>query len=271
LLSSDQKLKGNFEFVYLHKPELDNRKKYKIFNSPSIYVFFERKEEFKTIMLQPSSIYETLRSIASTFEHYKTQKLVTRNYFSEIIPQVEDNFALRKNCLDLNECVLFLFGAKDDPARIEEFEFMMRKLENVRSKPFLEKVRFSWLNTTCHSDFLERMEIKAENTPGIVYLYPWRTAYNYYNNYFEDFPLTEFFEKAMQGRSENRYIKRDNIYLSNRNCEDAEIENDNIGLDAHVEFKGEIQEDKADKAEEINSENSYNNGDKKENMKKPDL
>ncbi len=231
-------------------------------------------------MLQPSSLYETLRSIAYSLEFYKTQKLVSRSYYSEIIPQIEDNFALRKNCLDLNECVLFLFSAKDDQARIEEFDFMMRKLENVRVKPFLEKVRFSWLNTTCHPDFLERLEIKAENTPGIVYLYPWRPAYNYYSNYFEDFPLTEFFEKAMQGRIENKFIKRENVYLSNRNCEDAELEgDDNTGLDAHVEFKGESQaeEVKADKVEDINLDESNNNNknnnqaEKTEEVKKSDL
>lgn len=252
---------------------MDIRKKYKIFNSPSIYVFFERKEEFKTIMLQPSSIFETIKSIAYSLEHYKTQKLITRNFYSEIIPQVEDNFSLRKNCLDLNECVLFLFGAKDEQSRIEEFDFMMRKLEDVRSKPFLEKVRFSWLNTTCHSDFLERMEIKPESVPGIVYLFPWRTAYNYYNNYFEDFPLTEFFEKAMQGRSENRYLKRDNIFLSNRNCEDAEIENDDTGLDAHVEFKEDEKQAKNNKEEEIILDSNFNNEDVETDphKKKPEL
>jgi len=118
------------------------------------------------------------------------------------------------------------------------------------------------------------MEIKSENTPGIVYLYPWRTAYAYYNNYFEDFPLTEFFEKAMQGRTDNKYIKRDNIYLSNRNCEDPELENDDIGLDAHVEFKGEIQESKAGKVEEINLDNSNTentSADKKKEINKSDL
>jgi hypothetical protein len=77
----------------------------------------------------------------------------------------------------------------------------------------------------------------------------------------------------MQGRTENKYVKRENIYLSNRNCEDAEIENDdNIGLDAHVEFKGETQEVKAEKAEEIILDDSNNNvADKKEEAKKSDL
>ncbi len=242
---------------------------------PAIYIYFERNEEFKTIFLQPSSFYETLRSLAYSFQYYKTQKIVTRSYFSEIIPQVEDNFALRQNCLDRNECVLFLFGAKDEQARIEEFNFMMRTLEKVRVKPFLENVKFSWLNITCHGDLLDRLEIKVENTPGIVYLFPWRTAYNYYNNYFEDFPLTEFFQKSMQGRNENVRAKRENIYLSNRNCEAAELESDdNTGLDAHVELTQAIETPgvQADKSEEINLDHSNNNSaDKTEEAKKSDL
>jgi len=170
---------------------------------------------------------------------------------------------------------LFLFGAKDEQARIEEFNFMMRTLEKVRVKPFLENVKFSWLNITCHGDLLDRLEIKVENTPGIVYLFPWRTAYNYYNNYFEDFPLTEFFQKSMQGRNENVRAKRENIYLSNRNCEAAELESDdNTGLDAHVELTQAIETPgvQADKSEEINLDHSNNNSaDKTEEAKKSDL
>lgn len=225
-------------------------------------------------MLQPSSIFETIKTIAYSLEHYKNQKFVVKSFFSEFIPQIEDNFSLRKNCLDLNECVLFLFNAKNEQARIEEFDFMMRKLENVRMKPFLEKIKFGWVNTTCHKDFYERMDIKSESVPGIVYLFPWRTAYAYYNNYFEDFPLTEFFEKAMQGRTENKYTKRDNIYLSLRNCEEPEeIESDDTGLDANVEFKGEIQEVKSEKVEEINLDNNAadQNKNKDAEVKKSDL
>jgi len=274
LLSSDPKLRESFEFVYLYKPENDNRKKYKIFNSPSIYIFFERKEEYKTIYLQPSSLFESIKTITYSLEHYKHQKYVIKSYYSEFIPKIEDNFSLRKNCIDLNECVLFLYNANDDQSRIDEFDFLMRKLENVKSKPFLEKVKFGWLNTTCHKDFVERMEIKPENLPGIVYLFPWRTAYTYYNNYFEDFPLTEFFEKAMQGRTTNNvYLKRENIYLSSKNCEDPEeTDSDSTGLDAHVEFKEENQENKTEKSEEINLDDS-NKEDKTQNQqtKKDDL
>lgn len=254
-MSTDKKLAETFEFVYLNKPEYDNRKKYKIFNSPAIYLFFDRKDEFKTIMIPTNSLYETLRTVSYSLDYYKHQKLVIKNYFSEFIPQIEDNFGLRKNCLELNECVLFLFPANNDQARIDEFDFMMRKLENVRNKPFLEKIKFGWLNVTCHKDILDRMEIKHENIPGIVYLFPWRTAYAYYNNYFEDFPLTEFFEKAIQGRTTNTYIKRDQIYLSNKNCDDPEHEND-ISLDdtEPAVVKGEIinEETKSPKSEEMN-------------------
>ena len=222
LLSSDKNLQENFEFVYLKNPESDNRKKYKIFNLPSIYLFFLRKDEYKTISLPVSVLFETLKSIAYSLQYYKNQKLVVKNYYSELIPQIEDNSALKKNCLDYNECVLFLFDAKDKEQKIEEFDFMMRKLENVRSKPFLEKIKFNWVNVTCHKDLLERLEVNPDKVPGIIFLFPWRTAYALYNNYFEDFPLTEFFEKSTQGRTETKYIKREGIYLSNKNCEDPE-------------------------------------------------
>ncbi len=226
-------------------------------------------------MLQPSSILETIKSIAYTLKYYKNQKLVVKNYFSETIPQIEDNSALKRNCMDLNECVLFLYNANNEQARIDEFDFMMKKLENTRNKPFLEKVKFGWVNTTCHKDFYERMDIPSDKIPSIVYLFPWRTAYTQYNNYFEDFSLTEFFQKAMQGRIDTKSIRRENIYLSVRDCsEHEENENDETGLDAKVEFKGEIQEvkkDTDDKLDNGNSTEENKNKDTSNEVKKSDL
>ena len=268
LLSSIKELQANFDFVYVFEPTDDIRKLNKIYEINSVYFFYAPavKKEYKNYFLNPSELFETYKSMADTFSYYKSFKFDTEPYASGDVEKIEDSFSLNKRCLSDHECAIFYYPATNKEEDIEQFSEIILRLNNMKAKTGLADLKISWVNSTCHGDMLDRIEADKTKTPLLVYFWPWRVAYTVHDTYFGEFPMTEFLQKGKTQRlTKTTKIQRDQISVSNRNCEDPDwqltenaLEHDEL---EHKEENVKPDGEKVEKTEEIDLEN----------QKKPDL
>jgi len=272
LLSSDKQLQKTFDFIYVLQPKDDVRRLYKIFELNSIYFLYDGpKKEIKSLYLDPSEIFTTYKSLADTFAFYKNFKFDVEPYSSGKIEKIEDNFSLNKLCMSDHECAVLFFPATYEENKIEEFNTLIGKLNNIKQKNTFENLKISWVNSTCHGDMLDRINYdqQKQKTPVLIFFWPWRAAYSSFDYMFEEFPMEEFLKKGLEQRVKFTRIEREQISIKNRNCEDPDalLEDDDIINAIGVEENKEninIENNNSEKVEKTEEVNLDDNGKKKD-------
>lgn len=226
----------------------------------SIYFFFidqGKDAKNKVLFVNPSSLYTKYKSIADSFIHYRHLKVEVIPYQGGKIEKIEDTYSLTKNCMNHNECVILFWPAVNDEYKQKEFDRITRFLSTLQDKPLFDDLKISWVNSTCHGDMLERIEYNKNETPVLVYLWPHRAAYEAFNYSFQEFNLEEFITKGKQQRVMGKRISREQISISNRNCQDPNIEYEDVINDMPKSSNKESSENdnkqQDQKTEEVNS------------------
>lgn len=221
------------------------------------------------MFMDPSVLFETYKSLADTLKYYKGYKFDIEPYLSGKVNKIEDAFSLNRNCLNAHECLLLFFPAIEDERKSEEFENIMSHLNSLKEKRGFEEMKINWVNSTCHSDMMERLNFQRENImkPQLVFLWPWRTAYAVHKGNFAGFAIKEFIEKGQQNRLKFQRIEREIISISNRNCQDPDAlldeeenlnENKENNIESHQE---EVIKEKI--VENVDLDENDNNKEKK--------
>jgi hypothetical protein len=146
-----------------------------------------------------------------------------------------------------HECAILFWPAVNKEKNIEDFNRITGYLSNIKEKRSFEDFKISWVNSTCHDDMLDRIEYDKTKTPVLVYFWPHRAAYAAFDYPWQEFNIEEFLRKGKEQRINPKRINREQISISNRNCEDpnAVIEDEIINAgEENINSKKENTENK---------------------------
>ncbi len=224
--------------------------------------FFQRlrgSEEYRVIPVSRNSFYSSIYNIAQNLVHIMKHYRGRPNFQSEIVKQITTKAELRKDCLDMESCILAFFDGRPTEENIQKFNTEIEKLERVKlSSKRYDYYRFNWVNATCHSYLAEKFDIDNKNLPGLTFYYRYRNTYSSFVGLWESITLGEFFERCVNDRCLTKDIAKDDVTFKNIICE--QLQGDNHELhDDELETKEEAKtEEKKEKSEYVVSNEAKN-------------
>jgi hypothetical protein len=208
----------------LVEPEPNIISFYKLQHVTGLQVFYHSENNNKPHPFPRNLFYTPLKNILENIHWEKTHARGEIPYHSNYLHKITTPVDLKKKCTDTRYCLIAFFNSTDTEANREAFETQMPKLEVAKRNPRNEDIQFNWIDTRCHADLAAKFGITDENTPGVTFIYPWRSVYATFKGMWEPFIINEYIERSLSNRYESNEIHKDDIKLTNLQCEAADEE-----------------------------------------------
>jgi hypothetical protein len=267
LLSNDKFIQKYFKILRVKNPSPELLKLNRIPDKSGLFFLYKLKgiDEYRVIPVSRNSFYSSLMSIAQNLVYIQQNYRGRPNFHSEIIKQVTTKAQLRKDCLDLEYCVLAFFDARPTEENIEKFNQEIEKIERIKmSSKRYEFFQFNWVNATCHSYLAEKFDIDMKKLPGVTYYYRYRNTYSTFIGMWEIITLAEYFERCVNDRCPTKDIENSDVTFRNVICEQLHGENSE-NMEDHQLIRDNIEHTKDSVKEKENSTDKIKENTTKEN------
>ena len=270
-------------FMALRDPPMDQFQGLNKDMLPTIGFIKAISDEFKEGQVQQETLsgkvhYEALlehmiRMAGKQEELYRMEKgqqlAKTKRNFGEIVSQKD----LKERCLDFKKgCAIAMLPAMtmQDYER-ENFEQHVNTLKELDEEAKAMPVYYSWVNITCHPEFLTFFEVDAFQVPTVVYYYPEKHVQGNLIGMFEKSTIHDHEQRFLKGKLATWNPKKqlkdlviDETVDCSKPMESASAEDEEL----YAEIMREMQEEEeAKRAEEERLERELEEQEKKNKLK----
>jgi hypothetical protein len=246
LLSQNETINKRFTFLSIRNPSSEVIKLANIPWKSGLFIIQKMlDDDYKVIPIYKQAFYSNLFTIADNLIYIKDNWQGRGNFQSEIVKQIATQADFRRECLELESCVLAFFDARPTTENIEIFNNHIEKLEKIKTTSSrYDHIKFHWVNATCHRNIANTFEIK--DLPGVTFVYSFRRAFANFVGLWETFTINDFFERTLNNRQPTTDIDINNITFKNIICESLDsdylVQEGQIGEQSEEEQKENFAE-----------------------------
>ncbi len=186
--------------------------------------------------------YKTIKSILKNIIQDKINPNKRRAMTSKTVTKIENNADLKKKCIDHQYCLIAFLNATNVEEEYEKFDNTMRILESYTRNPSFEKIRFNWIDISCHRHIFEKLG--GDKVPGLFFFYNWRDTYSKFVGVWEPFVVSDYIERNLGDRIDDVEVPKNELFI------EAECVVFEGKADEDISSKLEAQTDIENKTEE---------------------
>jgi hypothetical protein len=171
---------------------------YKIKNPFGFQIFITSGDSTNVFTIHRMNNLKTFKAALNNFIYDKTNPKRKRALVSKSITKIENNADLKKKCLDHQYCLIAFVNARNVEEEIEKFDKTMMLLETYTRNPSFDKIKFNWIDVSCHRHLFEKL--KGQDVPGLFFFYNWRDTYTIFKGLWEQFIVGDYIERNLADR-----------------------------------------------------------------------
>jgi hypothetical protein len=130
----------------------------------------------------------------------------------------------------------------------DNFDQHLETLSNLDSSAGISPIYYSWVNTTCHPEWLKHFEVDPFQVPSVVYYYPEKSLQANLIGKFDQETIEEQSDNFLRGKLAS-WANKNEIVMESKDCQLAELDSEQDEADKALEEEilREIMEEEAAK------------------------